>query len=47
MRITVLGSTGNVGRRVVAEALSRGHEVTAVVRDSAKLEMSRGNTAQR
>ena len=34
MKITVLGSTGNSGRRVVAEALSRGHEVTAVVRNS-------------
>ncbi len=33
MKITVLGSTGNAGRRVVAEALSRGHEVTAVVRN--------------
>ncbi|WP_416873803.1 NAD(P)-dependent oxidoreductase [Kitasatospora sp. SC0581] len=36
MRITVFGATGNVGRRVVAEALSRGHHVTAVVRDPAK-----------
>jgi putative NADH-flavin reductase len=34
MKITVLGATGNAGRRVVAEALSRGHEVTAVVQDS-------------
>ena len=33
MRITVFGATGNVGRRVVVEALSRGHEVTAVMRD--------------
>ncbi|MFI9723541.1 NAD(P)-dependent oxidoreductase [Streptomyces sp. NPDC052396] len=33
MRITVFGATGNVGSRVVAEALSRGHEVTAVVRN--------------
>lgn len=33
MRITVFGAGGNVGRRVVAEALLRGHEVTAVVRD--------------
>ena len=33
MRITVFGAAGNVGSRVVAEALSRGHEVTAVVRD--------------
>ncbi len=35
MKITVLGAAGNVGRRVVAEALSRGHEVTAVGRNSA------------
>jgi len=34
MKITVLGATGNAGSRVVAEALSRGHEVTAVVRNS-------------
>ena len=33
MKITVLGATGNAGSRVVAEALSRGHEVTAVVRN--------------
>ena len=47
MRITVLGSTGNVGRRVVAEALSRGHEVTAVVRDSAKLKFLPANVIPR
>jgi putative NADH-flavin reductase len=34
MKITVLGATGNAGSRVVAEAQSRGHEVTAVVRTS-------------
>lgn len=33
MRITVFGAAGNVGSRVVTEALSRGHTVTAVVRD--------------
>ncbi|MCP2277838.1 NAD(P)-dependent oxidoreductase [Nocardia amikacinitolerans] len=33
MRITVFGAAGEVGRRVVAEALARGHEVTAVVRN--------------
>lgn len=32
MKITVLGAAGS---RVVAEALSRGHEVTAVERNSA------------
>ncbi|MFI6641330.1 NAD(P)-dependent oxidoreductase [Streptomyces sp. NPDC050504] len=36
MRITVFGAAGNVGSRVVTEALSRGHEVTAVVRDAAR-----------
>ncbi|MFI6977470.1 NAD(P)-dependent oxidoreductase [Embleya sp. NPDC050154] len=36
MRITVFGAAGNVGSRVVSEALSRGHEVTAVVRDAAR-----------
>ena len=36
MRITVFGAAGNVGSRVVTEALSRGHEVTAVVRNSAR-----------
>ncbi|WP_051815720.1 NAD(P)-dependent oxidoreductase, partial [Glycomyces tenuis] len=32
MRITVFGAAGNVGRRTVVEAMSRGHVVTAVVR---------------
>ncbi|WP_063040312.1 NAD(P)-dependent oxidoreductase [Nocardia pseudovaccinii] len=36
MRITVFGASGDVGGRVVAEALDRGHEVTAVVRDLAR-----------
>jgi putative NADH-flavin reductase len=36
MRITVFGAAGAVGSRVVAEAVARGHEVTAVVRDPAR-----------
>ena len=32
MKITVLGATGSAGRRIVTEALSRGHDVTAVAR---------------
>ncbi|MGW3400830.1 NAD(P)-dependent oxidoreductase [Streptomyces zhihengii] len=36
MRMTVFGAAGQVGRRTVSEALSRGHEVTAVVRDPAR-----------
>ena len=35
MKIAILGATGNVGRRLVAEALRRGHAVTAVARGTA------------
>ncbi|MEH6650592.1 MAG: NAD(P)H-binding protein [Motiliproteus sp.] len=38
MKITVLGAAGKVGRRVVNEALSRGHDVTAVVRNSTAID---------
>jgi putative NADH-flavin reductase len=38
MRIAVVGANGKTGRLVVAEALGRGHEVTAVVRDPAPVE---------
>ena len=33
MKIVLFGATGNIGQRITAEALSRGHEVTGVVRD--------------
>ena len=33
MKITIFGATGNVGSRIVREALSRGHDVTAVMRN--------------
>ncbi len=33
MEISVFGATGNVGSRIVHEALARGHEVTAVIRN--------------
>lgn len=36
MRITVLGATGGVGGEVVKQALERGWDVTAVVRDAAR-----------
>ncbi|WP_129841009.1 NAD(P)H-binding protein [Streptomyces sp. RFCAC02] len=36
-RIAVFGAGGTIGRCVVREALDRGHEVTAVVRDPARL----------
>jgi uncharacterized protein len=36
MRIAVFGATGQVGSRVVAEGLARGHEVTAVSRSNGR-----------
>ncbi|MFF4579029.1 NAD(P)-dependent oxidoreductase [Streptomyces sp. NPDC001389] len=39
MKITVFGATGGVGREVVRQALAAGHEVTAVVRDPARLDV--------
>jgi putative NADH-flavin reductase len=37
MHITLYGATGNAGSRILTEALNRGHQVTAIVRDPAKL----------
>jgi uncharacterized protein len=33
MRVTVLGATGGTGRHLVTQALDRGHQVDAIVRD--------------
>jgi putative NADH-flavin reductase len=37
MKIAVIGATGHVGSRLVDEALSRGHQVTAVARNASRL----------
>ncbi len=39
MRLVIFGGGGRIGQRVVQEALSRGHEVTAVLHASPRLEM--------
>lgn len=38
MKLVVLGATGGTGQHVVAQALAKGHEVTAMVRDPAKVQ---------
>lgn len=37
MKIAVIGAAGKAGSLIVKEALSRGHEVTALVRDGSKI----------
>jgi uncharacterized protein len=37
MKIALIGATGNVGSRVLKEALQRGHQVTGIVRHPDKL----------
>jgi putative NADH-flavin reductase len=47
MKIALIGATGNVGTRVAAEALSRGHQVTGISRHPEKLAAKPGLTAAR
>lgn len=37
MKVALVGATGPVGKRILAELLARGHQVTAVVRDTGKV----------
>lgn len=39
MELVVFGATGGTGHHVVRQALDRGHQVTAVVRDPARLDV--------
>jgi uncharacterized protein len=41
VRLAVIGASGRIGSRIVAEATGRGHEVTAVVRDPSRLDERR------
>ena len=45
MNIALIGATGFVGSAVLAELMQRGHQVTALVRDPAKLQARAGLTA--
>lgn len=37
MKIAVIGASGKAGQKIVAEAISRGHEVAAIVRSASKV----------
>ncbi|MFF9481177.1 NAD(P)-dependent oxidoreductase [Streptomyces sp. NPDC014733] len=41
--LAIFGANGTIGSRIVQEALRRGHQVTAVVRDPAKLTLTDPN----
>ena len=42
MRFAVIGASGRIGGRIAREALARGHEVTAVVRESSTVDLGEG-----
>ena len=44
--IALVGATGNIGTRILNEALARGHRVTGTTRDAAKLPAVDGLTDQ-
>ena len=37
MKLFIIGGSGNIGSRIVAEALSRGHDLTVMTRDPGKV----------
>jgi len=43
MKIALFGATGMIGERIAKEALARGHQVTAIVRDPARLAVADNN----
>ena len=43
MRLLVIGATGGTGRELVQQALAQGHQVTAFVRDPARLPIEHEN----
>ncbi len=43
MKIALIGSTGNAGKVILKEALSRGHEVIAITRDVSKIKDTNEN----
>lgn len=47
MKIAVIGAGGKAGKEIVKEALDRGHEVTAIVRDATKVAGSKAAVVEK
>ena len=47
MKIGIIGATGKAGSLIVNEAIKRGHEVTAIVRDAAKVQNAQINVVEK
>lgn len=45
MKIALIGATGNIGARILKEAVDRGHQVTAIARDVSKVGEQNGVVA--
>lgn len=43
LRVLLIGATGGTGRELVQQALAQGHQVTAFVRDPARLQIEHAN----
>ncbi|WP_442936697.1 NAD(P)-dependent oxidoreductase, partial [Nostoc sp.] len=43
MKLVIFGPTGMIGSRIVDEALSRAHQVTAITRDPSRFSISHQN----
>ena len=37
MKLTIVAATGGIGRQILQQAVAAGHDVTAVVRNPAKI----------
>ncbi len=47
LKIGIIGATGKVGSLVLEEAIERGHDVTAIVRNASKVSNSDVNVIER
>lgn len=47
MKIGIIGASGKAGAAIAKEAISRGHEVTSIVRSAAKVEGFKGNILEK